>query len=854
MGYSGLRSLRSISGCLLAATSVLGQEPEELLSTPLAEAFGAAPYVRGLRLSPDGSRISFIREHPDGYSIVGVFDTRSGDTTVAMAARPDGYAIDWCGWANDERIICSLHYVALRRRGIKSPRTRLAAVNADGSEPVVLLDERPAVTVQDQDRIVDWLPDDPEHVLLGLQSRFVRRNIHNRETELVDRADGVVDWIADEQGTARLRATLSLANRIWYLREPDEGAWFRFHVTALTDLEDSFRPVAFDGDLNEVLFFDSHDGRRALFAMELENRRRRLVYAHPRVDVADVHRMGRHNRIVGAVTVEHRPMQHLFEPANRRVHDLLVAEFPGMTIHVIDEDWAKRRYLVLVNSDRDPGTYYVFDSEGPALTAFARAFPALSERELAPTRRLGYAAADGTEIPADLTVPPDGATRAGIVLPHGGPSTLDYSKLDFLAQFLAAQGYAVLQTRYRGSTGYGQAWSGEGVFKGWRQAVDDVADGARHLVEAGLSDPGRVCVVGWGDGGYVALLSAIEHLRLYRCVVGIAGVTDPTLLARRTVYFVGGRRDQTFIGSGSEVRDDGSPLRRADEIVVPTLLFHAHDDVAVPLEHALALRDAMLDAGADVELIEYEDAEHDIAPPRYRVDMLARLGAFLETHLGTPMPDFYSRSSQGEDKIEIVDFGVDASQPNGLCSDTRFTGADGGVLRDFEDRFRVARDDATDCRRLFLSGDIVLRDTLAQNYADDVPPPDQVTIFIDPMQQTGVGIGSIERTSIDSDEGLSAVYVRPGYRIVGVRATELQYRCTVRLHAAAAATAEEPVYSAEPAGRDAGASQVRIPAYAGRYYRIRASVVDETLMLQVTDAYDDRVVVDQRELDFAGCN
>jgi len=430
---------------------------------------------------------------------------------------------------------------------------------------------------------------------------------------------------------------------------------------------------------------------------------------------------------------------------------------------------------VFVNSDRDAGTYYVFDTEAPELTRFARAFPALGERELAVMQPISYPAADGAEIPAYLTLPPGGPSGAGVVLPHGGPSSRDYWQFDFLSQFLAARGYAVLQSNYRGSAGYGEEWEGSGGFQGWRQAVDDIADGARYLVDAGIADSGRICIVGWSYGGYAALLSAIEYEQLYQCVVSIAGVTDPTLLGQNMSYFVGGRRSQTFIGSGDDVRDQGSPLRRADEIVLPTLLFHPHDDINVPFEQSMELRDALRGERADVALIEYEHAEHSIRPPRYRIDMLARLGAFLEAHLVEVAPDFYSQAPV-PGSIEIIDFGSDASQPNGICSDTRFFAADGGVLRDPTDRFPAPLDDATDCRRRFLRGEVVLRNTIAANRAGNLPAEQRTTIFVEPSQQAGFAIVSADAVAVDSRLGTPVIYDRPGYRIVAVLGAVSDYR------------------------------------------------------------------------------
>ena len=288
-----------------------------------------------------------------------------------------------------------------------------------------------------------------------------------------------------------------------------------------------------------------------------------------------------------------------------------------------------------MHGDRDPGTYYRFDAANNALQTISRVYPSLAERELAPMREVNYRAADGTPIPAYLTVPPN---RAGagpaVLLPHGGPAARDYWSYDFLAQFLAANGYAVLQSNYRGSAGYGRAWAGDGGFRGWRRAVDDIRDGARYLVEAGIAAPDEICIVGWSYGGYAALMSSIEDPAAYRCAVSIAGVTDPRALGRAMRNFVGGLEAQTFIGTDDDVTKAGSPLERAEELAVPVLLVHPRKDINVPFQQSADLFRALRRADKAVDFVEYEHAEHSIIPERYRKDLLTRLAAFLETHIG----------------------------------------------------------------------------------------------------------------------------------------------------------------------------------------------------------------------------
>jgi dipeptidyl aminopeptidase/acylaminoacyl peptidase len=95
--------------------------------------------------------------------------------------------------------------------------------------------------------------------------------------------------------------------------------------------------------------------------------------------------------------------------------------------------------------------------------------------------------------------------------------------------------------------------------------------------------------------------------------------------------FVGGRGAREFIGEDAE--KNGSPLARVEEIAVPVLLVHGVQDANVPRAQSVTLARALERAGRNFEFVEYDLAEHSITPERYRTDLLARLGAFLEENL-----------------------------------------------------------------------------------------------------------------------------------------------------------------------------------------------------------------------------
>jgi dipeptidyl aminopeptidase/acylaminoacyl peptidase len=140
-----------------------------------------------------------------------------------------------------------------------------------------------------------------------------------------------------------------------------------------------------------------------------------------------------------------------------------------------------------------------------------------------PTRR-----ADGRDIPAYLTIPPETKPESLplVVLPHDGPESRDLPVFDWLAQFLATRGYAVLQPQFRGSTGFGQAHQSAGYQQWGGSMQDDLTDGVNALISQGLANPARVCIVGLDYGGYAALAGAAFTPELYKCAASINGISD----------------------------------------------------------------------------------------------------------------------------------------------------------------------------------------------------------------------------------------------------------------------------------------------------------------------------------------
>jgi dipeptidyl aminopeptidase/acylaminoacyl peptidase len=217
-------------------------------------------------------------------------------------------------------------------------------------------------------------------------------------------------------------------------------------------------------------------------------------------------------------------------------------------------------------------------------------------------------------------------------MPHGGPSARDTWGFDWLPQYFAQLGYAVIQPNYRGSSGYGDVWYGEDGFKAWRTAMSDVNDSARWAIAQGIADPKKVAIVGWSYGGYAALQTNVIEPGLYRAAVAIAPLTDMQMWKAEFRGFINRTVQAEYIGSGPHLVE-GSPLRNAAAIKVPVMLFHGTRDINVGVAQSEAMASALRNAGGQVELVTYKNLDHQLADSAARADMLLKSARFLEANL-----------------------------------------------------------------------------------------------------------------------------------------------------------------------------------------------------------------------------
>ena len=658
-----MRGLAKVSGMLLACagSSAIAQAD----AATLARKFGALETVSQASLSPDGGKVAFTSEATSG-TIVYVADLDAGGklTRVMSLARKAG-RITGCSWSAATRLACRAYYVLQAPEALISA-TRMHAVDADGKNLVEItapLNSNARGSYQDGGRIIDFdiggkpgsvlmtrqiLADDTTGSRLGSSRRGLGVDMVDTVTlkrVSVEKAnDAAFTYITDGHGTVRVMGTAGdnssgylKGDNEYFFRKPGERNWQRLSV--VRESGRGFRPMVVDSGKNVVYGFDDDRDYRSLYTIALDGTGAKTkVLGQPGFDIDSLITIGRNRRVVGASYATERRQSEYFDPELRKLSKQLSNALPGQpAVDIVDASQDEGKLLVIASSDTAPGHFYLYDKTKRTLEEVLPVRPELEGAKLATMQPVSFKAADGTPIPGYLTLPPGstGKNLPAIVMPHGGPSARDEWGFDWLSQYFANRGFAVLQPNYRGSAGYGAAFFQKNGFQGWRTAIGDVNDAGRWLVGQGIAAPDKLAIVGWSYGGYAALQSAVLDPAIYKAIVAIAPVVDLAKLKSDAMNYVNGPIVARFVGSGSHVAE-GSPAQNAGRITAPVLMFSGDRDLNVDVSHARLMRDRLAAAGKAPGYVEFAGLDHQIADAAARTRMLAESDAFLRKSLGLP--------------------------------------------------------------------------------------------------------------------------------------------------------------------------------------------------------------------------
>lgn len=452
--------------------------------------------------------------------------------------------------------------------------------------------------------------------------------------------DSVSHWLRDRAGEIRYATAIQQGAARLYQRTKG-GEWIPVTLSL-----DEVAPLAVDTDPNTLLVGRlAADGKSEIVRFDTKTGRASApLYSDDKYDLrgASVRFSEDGKDVLGFAYRRQAYTQVWLREDEASLQKTIDDALPDRINLVPSRSRDGRRLVVQSYSDRHPGTFYLFEPAAGKLSAIANRAPWLSEAQLGRVTLMRFKTRDGLSLDAYLTTPAGwvaGKPAPMIVLPHGGPWARNSVGYDPEAQFFASRGYVVFQPNYRGSSGYGPAISQTPRFD-FRGMHNDVTDGTKALIKAGVADPARVAILGSSFGGYLAVCGAAFEPALYRCAVTIAGVFDWELVMKEarfndpeTFRYDFWRRHLGDPQQHAEKFESISPLRATTPIKIPVFVAHGEVDPVADASQSHRLVRSLQANGSPYETMFVPGEAHGFAALTNRVELYTRIESFLKKHL-----------------------------------------------------------------------------------------------------------------------------------------------------------------------------------------------------------------------------
>lgn len=539
--------------------------------------------------SPDGTRIAFV-------AIVPATETWAID----MPAAPEG-----AEWSKPPRIINNLHY-RQDRLGLTDPGySHLFVVPAHAGVARQLTGGSWHVGARFGGLFmgagIAWLPDSKTIAFDGLQDPEGEATYRSSNIYTIDIESGQMQRLTTEPGNWTSPAVSGNGRKIAFLGHPETDEAYRLprlHVmnsdgSDFRQLGESFDlPVSaifWSSDHRGVYFTAEDHGYSNIFYMSLEGKARNVTTGQAVASLQSVN--AKTTLGAGVVSSYHQPGD---------IHTFLL------------KSQGEPTKLTGVNDDL------------------------LARKALGQQEELWFEASDGNKAHGWLITPPDfdpKKTYPLLMEIHGGPFAMYAGAFDFQYQVYAANGFVVLYTNPRGSTGYGEEYTR--AINPSYPGVDylDLIAGVDAAIERGYIDEDRLYVGGCSGGGILASWM-IAHTDRFAAAAVRCPVTNWVSMAGNTdiPYVVHSFFDQPFWENPEEWLGRSS-LMHVENVSTPTLILTGVNDMRTPISQSEEYYAALKMLGIPTRLVRFNDEYHGTGsrPSNYMRTMLYMM-SWYEQH------------------------------------------------------------------------------------------------------------------------------------------------------------------------------------------------------------------------------
>jgi dipeptidyl aminopeptidase/acylaminoacyl peptidase len=534
-----------------------------------------------IRVSPDGKYVSYLKPYKGRQNL---FIQSLADGREDRATSFNDYSVREYSWTNNNQIVLSQDVISMdlyKMFALDVPSLKMSNILALNKVRVRILSNK--------------VKGEPDMITISLNKRdpanfdIYKLNIKTGElTTYLVNPGNITEWFPDDDGKIRLvKASDGVDETILY--RPNDNAPFKPIIK--NNFRNRVQPVAFTGVKNYFYALSNVDrDKSALVEINAEDgKEQRVVLSCDKADITKVDYSRNKHRLDLATCEEEKPQKHFLNADIEQVYSALGKQLQGTEINIVGRDSTEDKLIVFTYTDRNPGTYYLYERSTGKLTNLGNINSSIKPEEMCAMQPVSFTATDGMLINGYLTLPQgDKKTNLPVVvMPHDVPwrsrDTWGYSDE---VQFLANRGYAVFQVNYRGSSGYGKAFNSAGFKQAGGKIQDDITDGVNWLISKNIADPKKIAIFGGGFGGFSALYGLSFHPKLYNCAIVQYGWINFFTYIKDVPPYVKPRLQMMYEMVGNPETDAEqlraiSPVFHTDKIKAPLLIFQgAKDDRA----------------------------------------------------------------------------------------------------------------------------------------------------------------------------------------------------------------------------------------------------------------------------------
>jgi len=519
-----------------------------------------------LRWSPDGRRIGFTQ-----------FVAKPADWKIGMPAAPAGAT-----WTRAPRVVERLHYRA-DRRGMTEPGfVHLFVVPAEGGTPRAVTSGDWSVGFRfDQipgDVSWSWMPDGRTVIVEGLNEPDADMSYRDSNLYAVDVATGTVRRLTPQRGTWTQPVVSPDGRQIAFAGNAYNRQSYRAQDLYLMNADGSgvrVHQVQVLGDPNGITW--APDGSGVYFTTA-DRGTRNVHFAPARGGAARQVTRGTH--MLGLSSLSRGGVGAAVRSA---------PQSPPDVVRVDLRRGGEPVQLTRVNEDL------------------------LAGMRLGAVEEVWYTSTGGARVQGWIVKPPDftPSKKYPLIMEiHGGPHAMYDVGFSPMYQNFAANGYVVLYTNPRGSTGYGSAF-GNAIERAYPSVdYEDLMVGVDTVLARGYVDPERMFVGGCSGGGVLSSWT-VGHTDRFaaaavRCPVinwmSFAGATDVPLF---TANFF----DKPF-WEDPQAWLKQSPLMYVGNVKTPVLLMTGELDLRTPMGQSEEYYAALKTRGVPTALLRFEGEYH----------------------------------------------------------------------------------------------------------------------------------------------------------------------------------------------------------------------------------------------------